>query len=161
VQVYGNQIDMTGGGNGIVMIQQNRGYGTYGTYTTTGNQIHDNTIVDHDGQGSIGGFADYNQSGMLNGGNTWSNNQYFMSDGPGRFQWVYNETFAQFQAATGETGSISQNYPDTSGWATPATDTTGGTSGGTVAPVVTEALVSDTGTSATDKITSNAALTGT
>jgi hypothetical protein len=59
---------MTGGGNGIVMIQQNRGSGTFGTYTTTGNQIHDNIIVDHDGEGYIGGVADYNQSGMLNGG---------------------------------------------------------------------------------------------
>ena len=80
VQVYGNQVDMTGGGNGIVLIQQNRGSGAYSPYTTTGNQIHDNIIVDRDGHGSIGGFADYNSSGMLNGGNTWSNNQYFMSD---------------------------------------------------------------------------------
>ena len=118
VQVYGNRVEMTGGGNGIVLIQQNRGSGTYGTYTTTGNQIHDNTIVDHDGHGSIGGFADYNQSGMLNGGNTWSNNQYFMSDGGGRFQWGGSKTFAQFKTAAHETGSISQSYPDTSGWLT-------------------------------------------
>ena len=69
VEVYGNRVEMTGGGNGIVMIQQNRGSGTYGTYTTTGNQIHDNIIVDHDGEGYIGGVADYNQSGMLSGGN--------------------------------------------------------------------------------------------
>ena len=51
VEVYGNRVEMTGGGNGIVMIQQNRGSGTFGTYTTTGNQIHDNIIVDHDGAG--------------------------------------------------------------------------------------------------------------
>jgi autotransporter passenger strand-loop-strand repeat protein len=120
VQVYGNRVDMTGGGNGIVLIQQDRGSGAYGPYTTTGNQIHDNVIVDRDGQGSIGGFADYDQSGMLDGGNTWSNNQYFMSDGGDRFQWDGPETFAQFQAAAHETGSISQSYPDTSGWPTPA-----------------------------------------
>ena len=118
VQVYGNRVEMTGGGNGIVLIQQNRGSGTFGTYTTTGNQIHDNIIVDHDGHGSIGGFADYNQSGMLNGGNTWSNNQYFMSDGGGRFEWGGSKTFAQFKTAAHETGSISQSYPDTSGWLT-------------------------------------------
>ena len=118
VEVYGNRVEMTGGGNGIVMIQQNRGSGTFGTYTTTGNQIHDNIIVDHDGHGYIGGFADYNQSGMLNGGNTWSNNQYFMSDGGGRFQWGGYKTFAQFKDAAHETGSISQSYPDTSGWLT-------------------------------------------
>ena len=121
VQVYGNRVEMTGGGNGIVLIQQNRGSGTFGTYTTTGNQIHDNIIVDHDGHGSIGGFADYNQSGMLNGGNTWSNNQYFMSDGAGRFEWGGSKTFAQFKAAAHETGSISQSYPDTSGWLTGTT----------------------------------------
>ena len=118
VEVYGNRVEMTGGGNGIVMIQQNRGSGTFGTYTTTGNQIHDNIIVDHDGEGYIGGVADYNQSGMLNGGNTWSNNQYFMSDGGGRFEWGGSETFTQFKDAAHETGSISQSYPDTSGWLT-------------------------------------------
>ena len=118
VEVYGNRVEMTGGGNGIVMIQQNRGSGTFGTYTTTGNQIHDNIIVDHDGEGYIGGVADYNQSGMLSGGNIWSNNQYFMSDGGDRFQWGGSKTFTQFKDAAHETGSISQSYPDTSGWLT-------------------------------------------
>src|SRR5215475_2098604 len=116
VQVYGNRVDMTGGNNGIVLIQQNRGSGAYGPHTTTGNQIHDNIIVDHDAKGANGGFADTNLSGMLNGRNTWSNNQYFMSDGGGRFEWGRDETFAQFKAAAHETGSISQSYPDTSGW---------------------------------------------
>ena len=65
---------------------------------------------------------------MLNGGNTWSDNQYFMSDGGGRFQWGGSKTFPQFKDAAHETGSISQSYPDTSGWltaspATPATTT--------------------------------------
>jgi Right handed beta helix region/Ca-dependent carbohydrate-binding module xylan-binding/Protein of unknown function (DUF642) len=115
VQVYGNRVDMTGGGNGIVLIQQNRGSGTHGTYTTTGNQIHDNIIVDRDGHGAIGGFADYNQSGMLNS-NTWTNNQYFLSDAGGRFQWGGSKTFSQFKTAAHETGSISQSLPDTSGW---------------------------------------------
>ena len=149
VQVYGNRVDMTGGGNGIVLIQQNRGSGAYGTYTTTGNQIHDNIIVDHDGHGYIGGFADYNQSGMLNGGNTWSNNQYFMSDGGGRFQWGGSETFPQFKAAAHETGSISQSYPDTSGWLT-----------GSPTAAITAGLANDTGSSSTDRITSNPTLTG-
>jgi parallel beta-helix repeat protein len=92
VEVYGNRVEMTGGGNGIILIQSNRGTGTFGPYQTTGNQIHDNTVVDHDGHGIIGGDADFNLSGMLNGGNTWTNNHYFMSDmsdadGGGRFEW--------------------------------------------------------------------------
>ena len=114
---------MTGGGNGIILIQSNRGTGTFGPYQTTGNQIHDNTVVDHDGHGIIGGDADFNLSGMLNGGNTWTNNHYFMSDmsdadGGGRFEWGGSKTFTQFKAAAHETGSISQSYPDTSGWLT-------------------------------------------
>jgi len=53
VEVYGNRVDMTGGNNGIVLIQQDRGSGTYGPHTTTNNHIHDNIVVDHDGSGSI------------------------------------------------------------------------------------------------------------
>jgi len=125
VDVYGNRVDMTGGGNGLVLIQQNRpvsepgsGTGQFGPHVTTGNNIHDNVIVDHDSEGYIGGVADYNQSGMLNGGNTWSNNQYFMSDEGGRFQWGGSENFAQFKGAAHETGSISQSFPNTDDWLT-------------------------------------------
>ena len=119
VEVYGNKVDMTGGGNGIALIQQNRGSGAFGPYLTTGNNIHDNIIVDHDGQGWIGGVTDYNQAAMLNG-NTWTDNQYFVSDGGGRFQWGGSKTFAQFKSATGEDGPISQNYPNTDDWPTVA-----------------------------------------
>ncbi|HZY48408.1 MAG TPA: right-handed parallel beta-helix repeat-containing protein [Devosia sp.] len=176
VQAYGNRIDMTGGNNGIIEIQQDRGSGAHGTYTTTGNQIHDNIVVDRDAldippesgnsHGVDGEFADYNVSGMLNGGNTWSNNQYFMTDGVGRFQLGGSyDTFAQFQAAAGETGSISQAYPDTSGWLTPAAGTADDSASPPPAtsgvPVVTGTPVSDPGTSATDGSTSNAAPAGT
>ena len=41
-----------------------------------------------------------------------------MSDGGGRFQWGGSKTFTQFKTAAHETGSISQTYPDTSGWLT-------------------------------------------
>ena len=51
VDVYGNKVDMTGGNNGIVLIQQNRGSGTHGQYLTINDHIHDNIIVDHDGHG--------------------------------------------------------------------------------------------------------------
>ena len=61
---------------------------------TTGNHIHDNVIVDHDSTGKIGGVADYNWSGMANGGNTWSNNHYFMPDVGNRFCAVTSATTA-------------------------------------------------------------------
>jgi hypothetical protein len=53
---------------------------------------------------------------MISGNNTWTNNQYYMSDFNGRFQWNGNMTFAQFQTATGETGTISSTIPDISDW---------------------------------------------
>jgi hypothetical protein len=119
VDIYGNRIDMSGadGGNGIALIQQSRGSGAYGPYTTTGNTIHDNTIVSTDGNGKIGGAADYNESGMLNGGNVWSNNHYYLS-GDSQFKWGTADTLPEFKAATGETGTVSQAYPDTSSWMT-------------------------------------------
>jgi parallel beta-helix repeat protein len=118
VDVYGNRIDMTGGGNGVVLIQQNRGSGTYGPWVTTGNHIHDNVIVDHDSTGNIGGGGDYNWAGIASGGNTWTNNQYYMPDVGKRFWWDGTYNFAGFKNATHETGSISQSYPDTSSSAT-------------------------------------------
>ena len=35
---------MTGNGNGICAVMQNRGSGSYGTWTLTNVYIHDNTI---------------------------------------------------------------------------------------------------------------------
>jgi hypothetical protein len=142
VDVYGNRIDMTGGGNGIVLIQQNRGSGTHGPRVTTGNRIHDNIIVDHDSTGKIGGVADYDWPGMVKGGNTWTNNDYFMPDVVDRFWWAgpndaaldranavdaasglqgqrpmaLGGQFKDFQAASGESGTISQAYPSTEDW---------------------------------------------
>jgi parallel beta-helix repeat protein len=123
VDVYGNRIDMTGGGNGVVLIQQNRGSGTHGPWVTTDNHIHDNVIVDHDSTGKIGGVADYNWPGMANGGNTWTNNDYFMPDVVNRFWWagpngaaLLGGHFKDFQAASGESGTISQTYPSTEDW---------------------------------------------
>ena len=49
---------------------------------------------------------------MLNG-NTWSNNHYFMADVGNRFWWGGTYNFAQFTAATHETGTISQSNPYT------------------------------------------------
>src|SRR5262245_8992003 len=120
VDIYGNRIDMTGaeGGNGIGLVQQNRVYPEYGgPWPTTGNNVHDNIIVSRDGNGSVGGAADYNAAGMLNGGNVWSDNTYYMADGD-HFRWGNTHSFAEFRAATGETGSLSQAYPNTDGWVT-------------------------------------------
>ena len=119
VEVYGNKVDMTGaqGGNAIGLIQQNRGSGNHGPWVTTGNNIHDNIIVSKDGNGIVGGAADFNAAGMLNGGNVWKNNTYYMPEGD-HFWWGNTHSFAEFKAATGETGTLSQAYPNTDAWVT-------------------------------------------
>ena len=114
VDVYGNKIDMTGA-NGIALIQQNRGTGSYGPWVTTNNSVHDNIIVSHDATGVSGGAGDYNMASMLNG-NTWTNNHYFMADVGNRFWWADTYNFAGFKNATHETGSVSQSYPNENDW---------------------------------------------
>ena len=122
VEAYGNKIDITGvkGANGIVMIQQDRGGGEFGTYTTTNNKIHDNITVSRDGNGQSGGVADFNEAGMLNGGNQWDNNTYYMPDGD-RWRWgdfPEGDTWSAYMNATtqDENSTLSQAYPSTAGW---------------------------------------------
>jgi len=116
VDVYGNMVDMTGA-NGITLIQQNRGSGSYGPWVTTGNHIHDNIIVSHDNIGVLGGDADFNAAGFINGGNTWDNNQFYMTDYTGRFLWDSSYNFSNFESHTSGTGdTISQAYPNTNDW---------------------------------------------
>jgi parallel beta-helix repeat protein len=118
VDVYDNRVDMTGA-NGITLIQGNRGSGPYGPYVITNDHVHDNIIVSRDATGVVGGDADTNLSGMLNGGNTWDNNQFYMTDYSGRFVWGNDYNFAGFESHTSGNGdTISQNYPNTDAWLT-------------------------------------------
>ena len=144
VEVYGNKIDMTGG-NGIGLIQQDRGSGAYGPHTTTNNSIHDNIIVSHDTTGIIGGAADFNEAGMLNGNNTWSKNQYYMSDVSDRFWWDNEYDLTGFDSHTAGTGStISQNYPNTDDWLTLSNSGTGTNAGNTGKGTTTSGAGDDT-----------------
>ncbi|KQT88364.1 hypothetical protein ASG48_02775 [Aurantimonas sp. Leaf443] len=131
VNVHDNLVDHSGGLNGIALIQQDRGSGAYGPYTTTSNTVHDNVLVSRSGEGASGGAADFNEAGMLNGGNVFANNEYHMADGnhwwwgdfPGGDDW------AAYQAATNQdNGSVLTNAPiDTSQWL-------GGSGGATPTP---------------------------
>jgi parallel beta helix pectate lyase-like protein len=124
VEIYGNKIDGTGtGANLISLVQNNRSgdHGGHGTYQTTNTYVHDNIITDKDknlsysvGDGShiagnLGGVADYNRAGFFGDNNRWVNNRYFMPEINNRFWWNdVGNTFAQWKAATGENGTISQ-----------------------------------------------------
>jgi parallel beta-helix repeat protein len=123
VEVYGNRIDMTDAGNGITLIQQERGSGAHGPYITINNRIHDNVIVSRSENGISGGAADWNEDALLNGGNIWSNNRYYMSD-EGHWWWGDYGAEDSWSAYTHHTKQdsnsiLSQDYPDTASWSVP------------------------------------------
>ncbi|KQT50670.1 hypothetical protein ASG43_05115 [Aureimonas sp. Leaf454] len=141
VEIYGNRIDMSDGLNGIALIQQDRGAGAYGAYTTTGNTIHDNVLVSTGGDGRSGGVADFNEAGLLDGNNVFSNNQYYM-DGGNHWWWgdfASGDTWAAYQADTNQdNGSvvIEGTPPDTLAWLSE-------TGSIVVEPVVTEPVITE------------------
>jgi parallel beta-helix repeat protein len=104
--IYGNVVDMSGGGNGIGLIQQNRGSGTYGAWVTTGNKVHDNVVIERSGDGKSGLVADWNASEALNGGNVFSNNKYYMDANSGNWAWGSDMNWSQFSAHD-QGGSVS------------------------------------------------------
>lgn len=117
VEVFDNQVQMDGG-NGITLIQQARGAtssqigsGTYGDYYVTGNSIHDNLVVGmNPDQGAVGMDADFAWSNMQNGGNTFNNNDYRVSNlSDDHWNWEQSYGWTAFKTATGfeSTGTAS------------------------------------------------------
>ncbi|HEY3927052.1 MAG TPA: right-handed parallel beta-helix repeat-containing protein [Candidatus Koribacter sp.] len=94
VQVYGNQVKVPSGANGIVIINQRRGDGAYGPHIASGNQVHDNTIVYQSSTG-YSGFADDTHT-LVDPKNVFENNHY--SGASGR-HWFCNgaKSFDEFR----------------------------------------------------------------
>jgi hypothetical protein len=88
VQVYENTVQVLAtGGNGIGIIQQNRGSGAYGPYLAINNSVHNNTISYGGGVSSSGLVADYNLQDLLqSGNNSFDYNTYQLSD-PNWYHW--------------------------------------------------------------------------
>ena len=85
VEVHDNSVDMTGRGNGISLVQQNRG-----AYVTINNLVHGNTIVsgtpDH---GASGALADHDPEGLRAGNNRFDGNRYRVRNaGDEHWAWV-------------------------------------------------------------------------
>ncbi|RXF70941.1 right-handed parallel beta-helix repeat-containing protein [Hansschlegelia zhihuaiae] len=88
VEIYDNAIDLTGSGNGIGLIQQDRGDGLFGPYVTTGNHVHGNAIFLARDSGSFGAVADHDLRGLLAGRNIFDENHYYVPDVVGdRWAW--------------------------------------------------------------------------
>lgn len=108
VEVYGNTLvlDKRRGGNGIIIIQQNRGR----RHMPKSNTIHDNDITMADGGGAVAGwFADYKPNKFADS-NRFDNNHYHVADADGSL-WAPNEwtSFADWQA----TGQDAHSTVDT------------------------------------------------
>jgi hypothetical protein len=81
VQVYGNVIDIAADrGNGITIIQQNRGSGAYGPHLAVNNSVHNNTIICRGPWGLSGAIADYESDSMVaTGNNKFDYNTYHVT----------------------------------------------------------------------------------
>ena len=92
VEAYNNVLDsspdQTACGNGIAVINQNRGTGAYGPYNAINNYIHDNVVIAR-GPGGSGIVADYNGAYiMASGNNRFENNTYHLNPSYGSRWWA-------------------------------------------------------------------------
>ncbi len=90
VEVTGNTIEVVGGGNGIALIQQDRGDGAFGPYDTVDNNVHGNRIVVRgEAGGASGAIADHAPGVLRQGRNRFDDNVYVVTDAAeDRFAWV-------------------------------------------------------------------------
>jgi len=81
VEVHDNSVVVArDGGNGIAVVQQNRGWGMRGPYLAVNNYIHDNEVRYLGSWGLTGADADYDLDGMYDGNNTFESNTYLVTD---------------------------------------------------------------------------------
>ncbi len=113
VEVYGNQVVVAAeGGDGIVLIQQDRGGSAMGPYVTRNNRVRDNEISYLGARGQGGAVADFDQEAMLVGGNSFNSNTYRVAS-PNRRYWVWGDAlnWTAFQAAGQETNGQRATLP--------------------------------------------------
>jgi hypothetical protein len=103
VEVYGNIVEVpAAGGNGIGIINQNRGTGTQGPWVAANNYVHNNTITYLGTHGETGYVND--TGGSLSAGNRFNFNHYIVKSG-GTGHWTWNPVlnWSQFLAMGQET----------------------------------------------------------
>lgn len=128
VVVANNTVVVGGNGNGIGLIQQNRGNGTgpgYGPHLTINNTVQGNEIVFHTNHGLVGGVADYRSGDMFarSSGNRFQGNWYHLvalqdhdPEEAASQYWTWNNSkhnFSSWQAVFGfdTTGSVDHMSP--------------------------------------------------
>jgi hypothetical protein len=89
-------VDPRKGGNGIMIVQQNRGY----RHMPRNNSIHDNDVTMGGGEGAVAGwFAEYKPNAFSKANNVFDKNRYHVYAPDGAL-WAPNEwtDFAAWQA---------------------------------------------------------------
>ena len=104
VEIFNNFVDASSGGNGIGLIQQERGEGAFGDYVTVNNSVHDNTLI-LSSESGVGAVADYAEELMLAGGNTFNNNEYQVAADEDQFAFGDYYTFGDFVNVSGQDSS--------------------------------------------------------
>ena len=99
VQVYGNTVEVPSAyGNGIGIINENRGNGLLGPYVAANNSIHDNTIT-YLGSSGYTGMVDDSAGANSPVGNLFDHDRYILTQAGTQWTWLQPKTWAQFQAA--------------------------------------------------------------
>jgi hypothetical protein len=101
VEIFNNVVDASSGGNGIGLIQQERGEGAFGNYVTVNNSVHDNKLI-LSSESGVGAVADHEEELMLAGGNTFNNNEYQVDVVEDQFAYGEGYTFQDFQTVAGQ-----------------------------------------------------------
>lgn len=106
VLVERNWIEVSGPGNGIALIQQDRGTGAYGPYLTRNNIVRDNRLVLYSAgrPGASGMIADHAMTAMQQGNNIFDGNEYLAAN-PDALRWGWADRFLDweaFRAASGQ-----------------------------------------------------------
>ncbi|MFZ0304486.1 MAG: right-handed parallel beta-helix repeat-containing protein [Terracidiphilus sp.] len=103
VEVYGNTVEVpSGGGNGIALINQNRGSGTLGPFVASGNYVHGNTIT-YLGKSGVSGYVDDTGNPMQPGNHFDSDHYILRNGGTVHWSWRVGKDWAGFQADGQET----------------------------------------------------------
>jgi hypothetical protein len=90
VEVYDNLVVVTGWGNGIGVVHQDRSDGPYGPWNAVNNHVHDNTIV-HLGRHGTNGVVTDTKDGWFwsEGNNVFDRNTYIVADEEFRY-WSFD-----------------------------------------------------------------------
>ncbi|ABF40669.1 hypothetical protein Acid345_1668 [Candidatus Koribacter versatilis Ellin345] len=109
VEVYLNQVEVAPGyGNGIAVINQNRGTGAYGPRVASNNTVHFNVVVYHGSAGTTG-FADDTGTAAATQ-NAFDNNIYVTPNCAGvHWRWLSGKYWTDFQGLGQELNGSCQN----------------------------------------------------